>query len=208
VRPFSCSDLWGRRKDRTILVVDDLLLALVAILLLPVVLLTGVAVLATSTMRRVNRVVAGRSVAAAPVRWLWSPSAAAMLHRRLRSACELAGSVAGSQARAPRWPRRKARPASDGIADLAREVLEEAVLLDRQVVSANRMARGLPRAQALSALDYQVRAIEDAARRVHQLAARRAHLARPNGSPVLNLDQRITAMEEALRELTPSPPVA
>jgi hypothetical protein len=91
----------------------------------------------------------------------------------------------------------------DGIARLAREVLEEAVILDRQVVSASYVVRGLPRAQALAALDYQVRAVEDAARRVHQLAARRAQLSRLPGVDTLSLDQRISAMEEALSELTP-----
>jgi len=94
----------------------------------------------------------------------------------------------------------------DGIAQLAREVLQEAVVLDRQVVSANSLARGMLRAQAMSALDFQVRGVEDAARRVHQLATRRAQLARPTAPDTLSLDQRITAMESALTELTPRPP--
>jgi hypothetical protein len=84
-------------------------------------------------------------------------------------------------------------------------VLEEAVILDRQVVSASYVVRGLLRAQALAELDYQVRAVEDAARRVHQLAARRAQLSRLPGVDTLSLDQRISAMEAALSELAPPP---
>jgi hypothetical protein len=94
----------------------------------------------------------------------------------------------------------------DGIAELAREVLEEAVLLDRQLVAASYVARGFPRAQAMAALDYQVRSVEDAARRVHQLATRRAQLSRLPNPHALSLDQRISLMEEALGELTPRPP--
>jgi hypothetical protein len=190
--------------------VDNLVfLALVLVLVLlvtPVALLTGTAFLTTSTLRRANRLVPGRSAASAPLWWLWSPGTGAMLHRRLRSACELAASVATSRASTRRRLFRKVDPPRDGIADLAREVLEEAVLLDHHVVSASRTARGLPRAQALAALEYQVRAVEDAARRVHQLATRRAQLARPAGPAALSLDQRISAMEAALGELAAPEP--
>jgi len=58
----------------------------------------------------------------------------------------------------------------------------------------------------MASLEYQVRAVEDAARRVHQLATRRALLSRPPVPDALSLDQRIAAMEEALGELTPRPP--
>ena len=186
---------------------DDLVLVLIAVLALPVVILTGSAFLATSSLRRANRVFpSSRAVSSPPLWWLWSPGPGATLHRRLRATCELAGSVAGPLARARRWPRRRAQPATDRIAELAREVLQTAVLLDREVVTASNLTRGLPRAQALAALDYQVRGVEDAARRVHQLATRRAQLAHQEGFSALSLDQRISAMEEALNELTPRPP--
>jgi hypothetical protein len=105
-----------------------------------------------------------------------------------------------------RWPRRRREPVNDGIVNLAQEVLREAVALDQQLRSASLLPRGVPRDQALTALDYQVRGLEDAARRVHQLATRRAQLARPASPATLNLDERITAMEAALGELTPRPP--
>jgi hypothetical protein len=155
---------------------DWLLLMLFLVLFVPVAFLTALATwgaVGVSSLRRANRVVPTRSAISAPLRWLWSPSPAATLHRRLRSACALAGSVEGSLPR-DRWPLRRRGPVNDGIVNLAQEVLAEAVALDHQVLSASLLARGAPRDQALSALDYQVRGLEDAARRVHQLAARRA----------------------------------
>lgn len=181
---------------------------LLAVLVLPVAFLLGAAFVATSSLRRANQVLPGRAAAPAPLWWLWSPGPGAMLHRRLRSACALASSVGGPIRRANARPRpwgRKGPPVSDGIADLAREVMEEAVVLDRQVLLASHMAHGVTRAHALGALDYQVRALEDAARRVHQLATRRAMLSRPSGPEQLSLDQRIAAMEAAISELTPPP---
>jgi len=187
---------------------DWLLLMLFLVLLVPVAFLMAFAAwgaLGVSSLRRANRVVPSRSAISAPLRWLWSPSPAAMLHRRLRSACALAGSVEGSLPR-DRWPRRRREPVNDGIASLAQEVLQEAVALDRQLLSTSLLPRGVTRDQALTALDYQVRGLEEAARRVHQLATRRAQLARPTGPATLNLNERITAMEAALSELTPRHP--
>ena len=182
-------------------------MVLLAVLLVPVAVLTSAALVAAESLRRANRLLPGRTAATSPpVRWLWSPSTAAGLHRRLRSACQLVGPLVGQGPGSARWRRRRKPAPFDGIAALAREVLEEAVLLDRQVVSASYLARGVPRAQAMASLDYQVRAVEDAARRVHQLAARRAQLSRAPGPDLLSLDQRISAMEEALGELTPRPP--
>jgi hypothetical protein len=185
-----------------------LLLMLFVVLFVPVAFLTALATwgaLGVSSLRRANRVVPSRSAISAPLRWLWSPSSVALLHRRLRSACALAGSVEGSLPR-DRWPRRRKEPVNDGIVSLAQEVLQEAVALDSQLMSTNLLPRGVPRDQALTALEYQVRGLEEAARRVHQLATRRAQLARPAGPATLNLDERITAMEAALGELTPRHP--
>jgi hypothetical protein len=187
---------------------DWLLLMLFLILFIPVAFLTAIAswgALGVSSLHRANKVLPSRSAVRAPLRWLWSPSPAAMMHRRLRAACTVAGSVKGSLSRG-RWPRRREQPAYDGIANLAQEVLQEAVELDRQLLTTSLLSRGVPRDQALNALDYQVRGIEDAARRVHQLATRQAQLARPASPASLNLDERISAMEAALGELTPRPP--
>jgi len=181
-----------------------LVIALV-VLVTPVAVLTGAAFFTTASLRRANRLLPGHGTTSPPLRWLWSPSAGAALHRRLRAACQLVGSLAG-----PVAPRRRARRPSarqvDGIADLARDVLQEAVILDRQVVAAS-YYRGADRADAMAALDHQVRAVEDAARRVHQLAHRRAQLAQLPAPGTLSLDQRIAAMEAALGELTARPPL-
>ena len=146
---------------------------------LPVVILTSAGTWARFSLRRANRVGPGRSASTAPIPWLWSPGVAATLHRRLRSACQLAGSVVSSHPEPPRrrWPKKDTPPPSDTIVDLAREVVQEAVELDHQLVKTSWLGRGIEKAQALAAIGYQVSAIEDAARRVHQLDARRAQVA-------------------------------
>ncbi|MGH9106002.1 MAG: hypothetical protein ACRDZX_09225 [Acidimicrobiales bacterium] len=192
------------------------LLLLLIFLLLPVVLLTSAAFAATASLRRANRVAPDRGAGAPPLLWLWSPGAAATLHRRLRYACQLVGPVVGTRQRSlrpstlrPRLWRGRCQTegaGTDEIAELAGEVLREAVSLDHQVVSANLLGRGMARSQALGSLGWEVSAVEDAARRVHRLATRRAQLAWPQSCGPLTLDERIAAMEAALSELTPRPP--
>jgi hypothetical protein len=193
------------------------LVLLAAVLALPVVVLVTAALVARTTLRRANRLIPGRSGGPAPLRWLWSPSLAASLHRRLRYACRVALSVAGTAGHPGRpdpWLARllrrrpRAATAPDAIAELARGVLDEAVFLDHQVLAASYLARGFPREQALASIERKVRAVEDQARRVHHLAAWRAQLARFGSFGGTGLDERIEAMESALSELSIRPPVA
>jgi hypothetical protein len=199
--------------------VVEVLEALAALVVVVIGLVAGTTALSAyslrHSLRRANRLVPGQAGPRPPVSWLWSPGPAASLHRRLRAACQLASSVPGAwrpgevpsrRRRALRAFRRRPVPARDGIAELAREVLDDALQLDGRIVSASWVARGLPRARALAELEHQVVAIEDAARRVHQLAERRARLAQYSEASSLSLDERIAAMEAALTELAPRPP--
>jgi hypothetical protein len=186
--------------------VDDVLLVLVVVLVIPTMLLMTGGLWAGTSLRRANKVAPGRSVGAAPLRWLWSPGEAASLHRRLRAACQLAGSVIPQEQDSRRWAKRRRKQPTDAITLLAGDVVEEAVQLDRELVSTSWMARGLPKSQALAALSYRVKTVEDAARRVHELAARRTRIALIGNPTSLSLDERITAMEAAFHELTPRPP--
>jgi hypothetical protein len=187
--------------------VGDVLLTLTLVLVLPVVLLTSAGTWAHFSLRRVNRVAPGRAVVTAPIPWLWSPGTAATLHRRLRSACQLAASVESSRPQPPRrrWPKRNVTPPGDAIVELAQAVVREAAELDHELVRTSWLARGIPKAQALAALSYRVRAVEDAARRVHQLEANRARVSNPPGPSGLSLDERISALEAAFGELSPRP---
>lgn len=169
---------------------------------LPIGVLFTAAVAILSHLRRFNQVAPGAAVGATPLTWLWSPGWAATLHRRLRSAAALAGAVAGPSRRR-RWRRGRALP-TDTITDLAREVVGEAMRLDRELVAANLTSPGAARTQALSALDHEVRGIEDAAHRVHRLAAQRARL-NSSGVHALSLNERIASMEAAMRELNAGP---
>jgi hypothetical protein len=145
----------------------------------------------------------------APIPWLWSPGMAATLHRRLRSACHLARAVEDCRPQPPRrrWSQRNIPPPGDPIVDLAREVVQEAVQLDRELISTSWLARGTARAQAFGALAYRVHSVEDAARRVHQLEARRLRISSPPGPVGLSLGERISVMEAAFGELSARSPL-
>jgi hypothetical protein len=183
--------------------VSDLLLTATLLFFLPAVLLTSAGTWARFSLRRANRVGPGRSAATAPIPWLWSPGVAASLHRRLRSACRLARSVEDSRPQPPRrrWSQRKLPPQGDPVVDLAREVVQEAMQLDRELVSTSWLARGAPKVQAMAGLAYRVSALEDAARRIHQLETNRARISSPPGPAGLSLNERISVMEAAFGEL-------
>ena len=195
-------------RDLLLELVSDLLLTMTLVFFLPFVLLTSGATWARFSLRRANRVGPGRSTATAPIPWLWSPGVAASLHRRLRTACHLAGTVISSRPEPPRrrWPKKNTPAPVDSIVELAREVVQEAVELDRELVTTSWLARGLPKAQALAALGYRVSAVEDAARRVHQLDASRSRISNTPGAVGLTLGERISVMEAAFGELSPRPP--
>lgn len=187
--------------------VSDLLVTVTLVFFLPAVLLTSVGTWARFSLRRANRVGPGRSAASAPIPWLWSPGMAATLHRRLRSACRLARAVEESRPPPPRrrWSQRNLPPQGDAIVDLAREVVREAMQLDRELVTASWLARGVPKVQAMAALAYRVSAVEDAARRVHQLETKRTSISSPPGPAGLSLDERISVVETAFGELSARP---
>ncbi len=178
----------------------DWLVLLVVVLVVPVALMGTAAAVAAGSLRRANRVLPGRFAANPPLWWLWSPGAAAVVHRRLRYICQLTQPVASPGASRPHLRRR--RPvAHDAISELADEVISRAVALDRELLAAHALTRGLPRARALSDLDSRARALESSAHRVQQLAARRSGSPYGGGVSELTLDQRISAMEDAFSEL-------
>lgn len=161
-------------------------------------------------MRRATRVAPVRAAVAAPIPWLWSPGIAASLHRRLRCACRLAQTVEDARPEPPRrrWSQRNLPPPVDPIVGLAREVVQEAVRLDRELISTSWLSRGASRARAMAAVAYRVNAVEDAARRVHQLETRRSRAAAPpEPAGELSLEERISAVEAAFGELSARPRV-
>ncbi|HET9058628.1 MAG TPA: hypothetical protein VFN61_01810 [Acidimicrobiales bacterium] len=181
------------------------LVLLLTFLVAPVALVAGAVAVVANHLQRANRLLPGRKFRDAPLRWLWSPSIPAMMHRRLRLACQLASSIAPPSPARRRWARTAKTASVDAIAGLAGDVVKEAMSVDQHVFAASCMPRGLGKARALDDLELQVRAVEDAARRVHQLAARRNSLSLGHGTGDLNLQQRIKAMEEAFGELAPPP---
>jgi hypothetical protein len=155
-------------------------LAVVVVFVLMTVALIACCAAAGLHMLRVRNRVVPDLRSPAPVRWLWSPRAAARLHRRLR------GSVLG------------ARLALDGsFSDLAREVEERAAALDREIVAADR-ARLPARLRLVADLRDEVVQVES-------LNQRLVAMSRTHRVDLTAVRERLDALDAALRELEPHP---
>lgn len=143
------------------------------------VLFLACCVAAAVHMLRVRNRVVPDVRSTAPILWLWSPRVAARLHRRLRASvlgCRL--SLDGSS-----------------FADVALEVEQRAVLLDRELVAADRFR--LPaRARLVGDLRDEVEQVEALNQRL--VAMSRTSRSRPDLAAVR---ERLDALDAALREL-------
>lgn len=153
-------------------------------------------------VRRSNQLVAGR-LSPAPAAWLWSPRRAAVLHRRLRSSCQVALGVVTATAAPPaprrRWPRRSAAPPPSPFERIAGELIAQAVDIDSRLVEADRLD-GVWRRQTLAELAKEVSSVEASARRMASLGSSwQAQLGAAPESP--DLTARLDALEAALGEL-------
>lgn len=145
-----------------------------------------------------------RRPTAAPLAWALHPCRAAQLHRRLRRSCRGVIAAVGTPSRSLHPSRR--RRSSSPLTRVGAEVIDRAVAVDSRLVAASRLAGSSRRAE-LHHLRIEVRAVEDAARRVGRLdAVWREHqrsiavsalgaLAEPD------LGTRVDAMEAAFVEL-------
>lgn len=137
----------------------------------------------------------------APLSWTLHPGRPAQLHRRLRQSCRAVTAAVGTPSRSLH-PSRRRRPSSP-LTRVGAEVIDRAVALDARLVAASRLP-AFGRRAALHQLAAEVRAVEDAARRVRRLdAVWREHL-HAQAAPALpepDLGSRIDAMEAALAEL-------
>ena len=139
----------------------------------------------------------------APLSWLWSPSAGARLHRRLRRCIAAVAAVAparevgpstGLRGR-PRWLRLRGRRSSDRrwpvLADAARGLTAWAAEVDCRVVVAARSGQ-LPSAQA------EVAEVERCTSRLLAVAQRLGAGVSWDG---IELGDRLSALEQATRDL-------
>jgi len=186
---------------------------LLAILLTVVIVTIAMAVLVgvfSFQLSRSNRV-SPDTATTAPVVWLWSPTQAAKLHRRLRGAVRPLAIPSGGRGRrgrrGGRGRRRSAQPPPH--AELRQTVAAQAVAIDHHVVYASRLSRQTRRRQ-LHALAPQVAEIERLSLRlVHQqrLAGQPAniggpHPVAPSPAEVLHdVEDRLDRLDEAHQEL-------
>jgi hypothetical protein len=138
------------------------------------------------SLRRHNRVAAAKVVTPAPLHWLVSPGWAARLHRRLRQSARLARHAA------------ERRPASP-VAELADDLVRQAVVVDVEVMAAARLPAGA-RWAALTTLSQRTATVSATATRLAGLAARQASGPDP-AADLAQLDQRLDLLIQAHAEL-------
>lgn len=149
-----------------------------------------VAALLVWRLRRRNRLHPGVP-SAAPVLWLWSPSGPARLHRRLR--------VATATARY-QPPRARRRPGGETeVVQLRHDLVQAAAALDDRLVAAARAPRTV-RGQLVAGVACDVRRVERLAGRLATLVSAGDALAAGGGLD--RLDERVTALEAARREIS------
>jgi len=188
---------------------------------------------AATTWQRLTRpaqLVAGQRV---PLRWRWSPSPVAVLHRRLLCAVQTVEEAWGAIERArepmplphpgPRQSvlgavtgrrRRPSGPPEDPWAGLRRDVLGLAVLVDQRLVRADAL-QGQVRSQVLPSLDGAVQEVEALAARFassvqHRLAAgRHSEPGAPSQDPAVTaIHERLDALDEVVERFGPGGPAA
>jgi hypothetical protein len=133
--------------------------------------------------RRANQVTPGRATHA-PLRWLWLPTPAALLHRRLRA------SVAAARFAVVDCGPQPLTPLSDSLDELA----SVAAHLDDGVVAAARLPRGA-RMRALRELTREVSTVEQTADRLVATASRFT------GDASNTPTARLAAVQERLRAI-------
>lgn len=168
-----------------------IVLAVILFIVLLSVLGVGLAVwLSARTLNRRNRV-SPTAPSPAPLTWLGAPSAAARLHRRLRSAVAVArASSAVTATTAPH------------LSELAEDLERQAVLLDSHLALVARLAPQERRTR-MAALGQEVRKVEQVASQVSMMAAqtRAPLLGAGQHSALDDLSEKLDVLEAARGEV-------
>jgi hypothetical protein len=164
----------------------EVLLAVVVLLLLAAGVAVAAVLVLLHALRVRNRVVPGRPTPA-PLSWLVAPDLAARLHRRLRTAMAMVGAAVG--------------PSSTdlGLGEVATQLADRAVELDRQLVLASRAPKS-SRRRMLRELQSEVAELERLGERTVRMS-RAWSGAVPSERGLAAVRERLELLEGALREL-------
>ncbi len=128
----------------------------------------------------------------APAIWLFSPRKAARIHRRVLAVLQMTHSCATANARRV--------PPNHEVAKLTRDMLQEAVVLDDQLVAAGRMGRGVGR-RLLNLIEPQVAHLEELAGRLAIMTGGSSRPGTATATALVAIDERLGALEAAHHEI-------
>lgn len=128
----------------------------------------------------------------APSTWLFSPKKAARLHRRIHGVIRMVQSCAAANShRVP--PNRQ-------VAKLTRDIIQEAVVLDDQLVATGHMGRGVGR-RLITLIEPQVTHLEELAGRLAVMTGGSSRPGTASAAALMAIDERLSSIEAAHHEI-------
>lgn len=128
----------------------------------------------------------------APAIWLFSPRKAARIHRRVLAVLQMIHSCAVANSRRV--------PPNHEVAKLTRDMLQEAVVLDDQLVASGRMGRGVGR-RLLNLIEPQVAHLEELAGRLAIMTGGSSRPGTASATALVAIDERLGTLEAAHHEI-------
>lgn len=136
--------------------------------------------------------VADAAPSLAPGYWHFSPSKSARLHRRVNGVLAMVNLCASTNSHRV--------PANQQVERFTRDLVQEALVLDDQVVATRHMARGIAR-RLLALIEPQVGHLEELAGRLAIMTGGSSRPGTASATALLAIDDRLSAMEAAHHEI-------
>lgn len=128
----------------------------------------------------------------APSAWLFSPRKAARLHRRVHGVIRMIQTCATTNSHRV--------PPNYQVTKLTRDIIQEAVVLDDQLVATSHMGRGIGK-RLLDLIEPQVTHLEELAGRLAVMTGGSSRPGTASATALLSIDERLSAIEAAHHEI-------
>lgn len=128
----------------------------------------------------------------APATWVLSPRKAARLHRRVLGVIRMVQSCSSANAHRV--------PPNHQVTKLTRDIIQEAIVLDDQLVATSHMGRGVGR-RLLDLIEPQVAHLEELAGRLAIMTGGSSRPGTASATALVAIDERLSAIEAAHHEI-------